>query len=87
MTENQNPQTDNSAALRELNLRRALVQVAKKIVDAEAGDPRRPEALRRLNDQLAQIDQRITDITGTPPPVVVELKTAVVTGRAPGLGE
>lgn len=72
---------DNQAKLKELEMRRGLCQAAIRIIDAETGDPRRPAALERYKAQLAEIDQRITTLTGTPPPVVVGLQAAQLFGK------
>ena len=49
-------------------------------------DPRKADAMNNYKAQLASIDAQITELTGTPPPVVVGLKTAKLFGKSE-LGE
>lgn len=62
--------------LTELHARRKLARYCISIVDQAQDDPRRPEALQKLQAQLASIDAQIAEITGKPPDVVVGLKPA-----------
>lgn len=78
---------EEQAQLRELYARRALCRFCIKTVSAvSADDPRRADALVEYNRQLAAIDGRIAAITGTPPPIVIGLKPAVLFPEAPKAG-
>ena len=68
--------------LEELEFRRSLCQHCIRIIDQAEDDPRKPEAMQVYKEQLASIDAQITEITGTPPPVVVNLKTASLFGKS-----
>ena len=68
--------------LAELNMRRTICQAAIKVLDQSEDDPRKPAAMENYKTQLASIDAQITEITGTPPPVVVGLKTAKLFGKS-----
>lgn len=73
-------------SIEELYARRTWCQFCKSIVDTADGDPRKADAMEHLNKQLVSIDAQITEITGTPPPVVVQLKTAKLLSKSK-LGE
>ena len=66
--------------LDELNWRRNFCQFCIKLIDTETPktDPRRAPAMDLYKEQLADIDAQITKLTGTPPPITVGLKTAVM---------
>ena len=68
--------------LSELNMRRTICQACIKVLDRSEDDPRKPDAMANYKAQLASIDAQITEITGTPPPIVVGLKTAKLFGDA-----
>ena len=68
--------------LAELHMRRKICSVVIKTLDKIEGDPRKADAMEHYKAQLASIDAQITEITGTPPPVVVGLNTASLTGDA-----
>ena len=68
--------------LKELYMRRNICLVAKRIVDAEKGDPRREDALEHYIAQLAEIDRRITEINGKPPDIVIGLQAARLSAEA-----
>ena len=68
-------------SLSELNMRRTICQVVIKTID-QMDDPRKAVALKRYRGQLATLDAEIKEITGTPPPVVVGLKTVNLTGKS-----
>ncbi len=68
--------------LAELNMRRTVCQACIKTLDQIEDDPRKPEAMEKYKAQLASIDAQIAEITGTPPPVVVGLKTAKLFGES-----
>ena len=68
--------------LAELNMRRTICQAAIKVLDRSEDDPRKPAAMENYKAQLASIDAQITELTGTPPPIVVGLKTATLFGDA-----
>ena len=72
--------------LKDLEWRREFAQMVIKVIDEMPDDPRKPEAMIHYKGQLAQIDAEITEITGTPPPIVVGLKTATLFGKSK-LGE
>ena len=68
-----------------LHFRRKLAQDAIRVLDMitdkelesmHSTDEERKKSIEKYKGQLANIDQKITDITGSPPPVVVGLKTA-----------
>jgi len=67
--------------LAELNMRRTLCRVVIKTID-EMDDPRKAAAMEKYKAQLASIDAQIAELTGTPPPVVVGLKTARLIGES-----
>jgi hypothetical protein len=75
----------------ELYFRRAFCQKCIHILDEmteqELSDLNihwkvRREAMDEYKRQLAEIDRQITEIEGTPPPVVVGLQTASLFGKA-----
>jgi hypothetical protein len=68
--------------LSELNARRTICQAVIKIIDQIENDPRKADAMEYYKAQLAKIDAEIAEITGTPPPVVVGLKTASLFGKS-----
>lgn len=68
--------------LDELMARRALCIAAIKIVDSEKNDPRRESALKEYNEQLSTIDNKIKEITGSYPDIVIGMKPAVIFGNA-----
>lgn len=69
----------------ELQMRRALCQAAIQTLDqVDDTDPRKAGALNNYKGQLAELDRRIAELTGTPPPVVVGLKSATLTGITNG---
>lgn len=77
--------TDNE--LRRLKIRRSMaraaIQTLDKITPAELeglgfDEETRQDALNEYKNQLAVIDAKIAVLTGTPPPVIVGLKTAVM---------
>ena len=68
--------------LSELNMRRTVCQACIKVLDRAEDDPRKPKAMEEYKAQLAEIDAAIAEITGTPPPVVVGLKTAKLFGES-----
>lgn len=77
-----------AGSLEELQTRRALCLMCIKMVsEVDASDPRRAVALEEYNRQLASIDKQIEEITGTPPPIVIGLKPAVLFPRAGGMDE
>ena len=69
-------------SIKELVWRRKFFMTVIKIIDELEDDPRKPGAMEHYKAQLAEIDAQITEITGTPPPVVVGLKTAVLFGKS-----
>jgi len=71
-----------SRTVEELNWRRKFCKMCISIIDQVEDDPRKPEAMKHYKAQLAEIDAQITELTGTPPPVVVGLKTAVLFGKS-----
>ena len=68
--------------LAELNMRRTICQACIKTLDKIEGDPRKKDAMENYKAQLASIDAQIAEITGTPPPIVVGLKTAKLFGES-----
>jgi hypothetical protein len=73
-------------SLRELYNRRALALYCKSVLNTvDDADPRKTPAIQEYNRQLALIDAQITEIEGKPPPVVVNLKPAVLFPKAGGL--
>jgi hypothetical protein len=69
-------------SIKELNWRRSFCQSVIKIIDGMEDDPRKPAAMEHYKAQLAEIDKEITELTGTPPPIVVGLKTASLFGKS-----
>jgi hypothetical protein len=65
----------------ELYARRAICKAFIKTLD-QSDDPRRLDAMTEYKRQLAEIDQQITAITGTPPAEVVGLKAASLFGKS-----
>ena len=68
--------------LTELNMRRTICQACIKTLDKIEGDLRKPAAMENYKAQLSSIDAQIAGITGTPPPIVVGLKTAKLFGES-----
>jgi len=69
-----------------LSLRRRLCKAIILTIDEMPKDVEgRESAITEYKRQLASIDKKIEEITGTPPPVTVGLKTASLSGKA-GLG-
>ena len=68
--------------LKDREWRRNFCKMCIKLIDEMPDDPRKPEAMKEYKAQLAEIDAQITEITGTPPPTVVGLKTAVLFGKS-----
>ena len=67
----------------ELNFRRNLCQFCIKTLDQMPNDTKgKQDAMTEYKRQLAEIDKQITEITGTPPPINVALKTAVMFPKA-----
>jgi len=63
--------------LSDLKYRRALCQaIIRYLTDID--DPRRDDALTEYRRQLNVIEAKIESIIGKPPPVIVGLKTAVL---------
>jgi len=70
-----------------LNFRRSLCKRIIKTLDhLPKGTPNKLSAMGIYKAQLAEIDRRITKITGTPPPNVIGLKTAILFGEAKPVG-
>ena len=69
-------------SLSELNMRRKICQVVIRTIDQMEDEPRKATAMKRYREQLATLDAEIKEITGTPPPVVVGLKTVNLTGKS-----
>lgn len=68
--------------LEELHARRFMALQCLKIAsEADDDDPRKSPAIAEYNRQLANIDAKIAEITGSPPDIVVGLKTAVLFPR------
>ena len=68
--------------------RRGFCQFCIRTIDQmDDSTPLKDDALHEYKLQLAGIDKQIEDLTGQPPPVVVQLKTAKLFGEAPKLGE
>ena len=72
--------TDNK--LTKLEIERSVCQLIIRAIDQIEGDPSKGELLEIYKSELARIDGEIAEITGTPPPVVVGLKPAKLTGKA-----
>ena len=81
--------TDNKIG--DLKMRRSLCQLAIKTLDnltdkelefGQYSDEDRKSAMTEYKRQLAEIDAKITAVTGTPPAIVVGLKTAKLFGEA-----
>lgn len=69
--------------VREWFWRRQMARFCVKTLDEmPKGDPRREDALEHYKKELAEIDAKLTELTGTPPPVVVGLKTAKLIGES-----
>ena len=67
----------------DLNFRRTLCrEIIRVLSGIDVDDPRRDDAVKEYQRQLAEIDKKIETITGTPPPVVVGLKTAVLFAKS-----
>lgn len=65
----------------DLNFRRSLCREIIRVLSG-IDDPRRDDAVKEYQRQLAEIDKKIEAITGTPPPVVVGLKTAALFAKS-----
>ncbi len=66
-----------------LRIRRSLCQLCVKTIDnMPEGTEGKESAVEEYKRQLAVIDAKIAEITGTPPPVVVGLKTARLFGKS-----
>ncbi len=65
----------------DLYFRRSLCREIIKIVSG-MDDPRKEDALKEYNRQLAEIDKKIEAIIGEPPPVTIGLKTAVLFAKS-----
>ena len=63
---------------------RGLAKLVITIIDQTTPwtDPRKADAMEHYKGELAKIDAEITEITGTPPPVTVQLKTAKLFGES-----
>jgi hypothetical protein len=74
----------DDARLEKLYKDRGLAKLFVAIIDqvVEKDDPRRAGAMEHYKAKLAEIDEKITAIQGTPPPVTVQLKTARLTGNS-----
>jgi hypothetical protein len=70
------------AKIKDLHSRRSICQAAIKIVDEATEDPRRAEALKHYQGQLAEIDRQITELTGKPPDIVIGLQAGVLTAKS-----
>ena len=66
----------------DLNIRRSMCQFCIRTIDQINDDPRKAEAMEFYKAQLAKIDAEIAEVTGSPPPVVVGLKTASLFGKS-----
>jgi hypothetical protein len=65
--------------LSNLYSKRNLAFSFKRLVDVECkGDSRRPAAIARLNDQIAILDEKIAEITGSPPDIQIGLKPGIL---------
>lgn len=67
--------------LEELNFRRELCQTIIKLLK-DMDDPRRDAALKEYQAQLKTIEDKIA-AREAPPPVVVPLKSATLSGQVP----
>jgi len=67
---------------------RALARLFVSVIDntVPRSDPRREGAMEHYKSKVAEKDEAITAITGVPPKINVQLKTAVLTGKSE-LGE
>ena len=77
MSENQTGQL----TIDDLSFRRALCREIIRVLSG-IDDPRREDAIKEYQRQLAEIDKKIESITGEPPPVTVGLKTAVLFAKS-----
>ena len=68
--------------IEELNQRRAVCRLCIRTIDEMDDDPRKPAAMELYKEQLAEIDAEITELTGTPPAIVIGLKTAKLFGES-----
>lgn len=66
----------------DIKARIALVKMAIKILEDEPDDPRQPEALEKYKGQLAELEKRLEEEAGKPPPIVVGLKPGRLFGKA-----
>ena len=65
-----------------LRFRRSICRFCIKVLDEmDKGTEGRASAMKEYKRQLAEIDKKITKITGTPPAIVVGLKTAKLFGK------
>lgn len=69
---------EGNEVLRNLQVRRSIALQAIRVLADEKVDPRARPAEGYYREQLAKLDAMIAKITGTPPPVTVGLKTAVL---------
>ena len=71
--------------LRELYARKALAETAIRVLQEQAqGDPRQYDALSTYRKQLFHIQERIATLEKdlqVPPPTVVKLQTATLSGK------
>lgn len=70
-----------TSTIDDLNFRRTLCREIIRVLSG-IDDPRRDDAVKEYQRQLSEIDRKIETITGTPPPVVVGLKTAVLFAKS-----
>ena len=70
-----------TSTIDDLNFRRTLCREIIRVLSG-IDDPRKDDAVKEYQRQLAEIDRKIETITGTPPPVVVGLKTAVLFAKS-----
>ncbi len=71
------------ADIDDLNFRRGLAQYFIKLLDQLPNDTEgKQSAMEEYKRQLAEIDARITELTGTPPPITVGLQTARLFGES-----
>lgn len=81
---------EEQAQLEELQFRRNMAVLCKKIADEVTEDDPlyhlRASAIAEYNRQIANIDKKIEALTGKPPDVVVRLKPGVLFPKAQGIG-
>ena len=68
--------------LQELTIRKALCERFIKELEG-TDDPRAPSAILEYRRQLVEIDTKFVAAGGTPQPVVVQLKSAVLGASVP----